>query len=164
MSAAAEVFADRGADASVDDIARRAGVGVGTIYRHFASRDALYVAVHRSEIETIARRGGEIAAAHPPGVALRLWLEELLTFFFAKRDMAEVFGSIVATGANPFQDLRVQVYEAGRRLIEAAATDGIRQDVDITDVLAALHGISLAANDSHQATRLADLVMDGLCS
>jgi len=163
LDAAAEAFAREGADASLKAIAAEAGVGIGTLYRRFPTRDALYVAVHRAEIADVAARADELLAQHPPLEALRLWLGEFVEFLRAKQGMAEVFRSVMAGGENPFLDLRVLTSDAALRLLTAAAAEGeIRADVEPFDVLTALHGLTLATADPAQLHRLTAIVLDGL--
>jgi AcrR family transcriptional regulator len=165
VSIATEAFADQGAEASLEDIAHRSAVGIGTLYRHFPNREALYIAVHRGEIGRIAERGDELLTEHPGPEALRLWVDEFLGFLQAKQGgMASVFRAVMADGENPFIDLRVLTQGAAERLLAAAAQQGGSAEVDPSDVLVALHGISLATEDPDQTARLVDLLMAGLCT
>lgn len=162
LEAAAEAFARDGADASLKAIAAVAGVGIGTLYRRFPTREALYIAVHRREIVRIAERADELIADREPVDALLTWLAEFADFLRAKEGMAEIFKAVMAGGENPFLDLRVRTRDAAMRLLAAAAGAGIRQDVDPMDVLSAVHGVTLTASDPEQADRLVRLVLDGL--
>lgn len=162
IATAAEAFAARGPDAYLEDIARDAGVGIGTLYRHFPTRDALFVAVHRAEITRVAERAGELLGQHPPGRALELWLGEFLGFMLAKQGMAEVFRSVMSAGDNPFLDLRAEVSDAAGRLLAAAHKGSARLPVDAFDLMTMVHGISLAAADPDQAQRLLRLVAGSL--
>jgi AcrR family transcriptional regulator len=162
IAVAAKAFAEHGPDAYLEDIARDSGVGIGTLYRHFPTRDALFVAVHRAEITRIAERAGELLGQHPPDGALELWLGEFLGFMQAKQGMAEVFRSVMSTGDNPFLDLRAAVADAANRLLTAAQEDGARPPLDAFDLLTMVHGISLATDDPDQAQRLLRLITDSL--
>ncbi len=166
VAAATEAFADHGADASLEDIARHAGVGIGTLYRHFPTREVLYIAVHRTEIAHVADRADELLAEHPAQEALNLWVDEFLAFLQAKQgSMASIFRTVMAEGENPFIDLRSLTRAAAERLLAAAAEaqdGGI--EVDPGDVLVALHGISLATSDPDQTHRLVSLLLAGLRS
>jgi AcrR family transcriptional regulator len=166
VAAAVEAFADHGADASLEDIARHAGVGIGTLYRHFPTREVLYIAVHRAEIARVAERADELLKEHPAQEALSLWVDEFLAFLQAKQgSMASVFRTVMADGENPFIDLRSLTRAAAERLLTAVAEarDG-RVEVDPGDVLVALHGISLATSDPDQTRRLVSLLLAGLRS
>jgi AcrR family transcriptional regulator len=164
VAAAAEAFADQGADASLEDIARQAGVGIGTLYRRFPTREALYIAVHRAEITRVAERADELQAEHPAQEALNLWIDEFVAFLQAKQgSMAGVFRAVMAEGENPFFDLRALTRAAAERLLTAVAKERDGDvDVDPGDVLIALHGISLATSDPHQTRRLVRLLLAGL--
>ncbi|MCW2558162.1 MAG: transcriptional regulator TetR family [Mycobacterium sp.] len=162
IDAATKAFTANGSNTSLEEVARTAGVGVGTLYRHFPTREALYVAVHRAEIVRVARRAHELLETHPPLDALRLWLDEFIEFFEAKKGMAQIFRSVMARGENPFIDLRVLTYEAAQSLLKTAAHDGVRQDVDAADLIASVYGISLAATDAEQSGRLLELLLHGL--
>ncbi len=158
IAVASTAFAEHGPGAFLEDIARDSGVGIGTLYRHFPSRDALFVAVHRAEIVRIAERAGELLETHEPGEALRLWLIEFLDFMSAKRGMADVFRSVMSSGENPFVDLRAQTTAAADRLLRAAQATGPVPPVDAFDLITMIHAISLATDDPGQSRRLLDLV------
>lgn len=164
IATATEAFAARGPDAYLEDIAREAGVGIGTLYRHFPTRDALFVAVHRAEITRVAERAGELLGQHPPGRALELWLGEFLDFMQAKQGMAEVFRSVMSAGDNPFLDLRAEVADAAGRLLAAAQKGSARPSADAFDLMTMVHGISLATGDPDQAQRLLRLVTGSLAA
>jgi AcrR family transcriptional regulator len=164
LEAAAAAFEREGANASLKAITAEAGVGIGTLYRRFPSREALYIAVHRREIARIAARADELLAAHDPLDALLAWLEEFAEFLGAKEGMSEIFRTVMADGQNPFLDLRALTNDAAQRLITAAAGDGVRQDLEPLDVLTAVHGITLATRDQGQLGRLVRLLLAGLRS
>jgi AcrR family transcriptional regulator len=154
IAVATRAFAEHGSGASLEDVAREAGVGIGTLYRHFPTRDALFVAVHRAEIARIAERADELLASREPQGALERWLEEFLDFMHAKRGMAEVFRSVMSSGENPFLDLRAETTAAADRLLRAVRTAEGVPDIDAFDLLVVLHGISLATDDPAQTARL----------
>jgi AcrR family transcriptional regulator len=164
IEVAADAFARDGSSASLKAIAADAGVGIGTLYRHFPTRDALYIAVHRRDIALIAERADELLTSEVPLEALRDWLKEFADFLAAKQGMAETFRAVMAGGQNPFLDLRELTNAAAKRLIVAAAGDGVRQDVEPIDVLTAVHGVTLATSDAAQVERLVALLLAGLRS
>lgn len=161
LQAAAGEFARRGADASLEEIARQAGLAIGTLYRHFPTREALFVAVHHAEMTRVAGYADELLARHEPLEALRLWMGRFTGFMTAKHGMADAFRMVLASGENPFVPMRGIVLDALAKLV-AACGSGLRQDVGGLDILTVLNGISLAATDAAQTTRLIDLVLSGL--
>jgi len=162
LEVAAKAFANEGPGASLKQIAADTGVGIGTLYRRFPTREALFIAVHRLEITRMAERADELLADHAPIDALLAWLEEFAAFLQAKEGMAEMFRSVMAGDENPFLDLRALTNDAAKRLIAAATGTGIRDDIDPMDILTAVHGLTLAATDSNQLRRLVHLILDGL--
>jgi AcrR family transcriptional regulator len=162
VAVATGAFAEHGPAASLEEIARGAGVGIGTLYRHFPTRDALFVAVHRAEITRIAERADELLAGLEPREALSRWLAEFIDFMQAKKGMAEVFRSVMSSGQNPFLDLRAGTTAAAQRLLKAAAADGGEAEIGAFDLLTALHGISLATDDPDRTARLLRLLLRGL--
>lgn len=161
LEAAGGAFARDGADASLEEIARQAGVAIGTLYRHFPTREALFVAVHHAEMIRVAGYADELLARHEPIGALRLWMGGFTDFMAAKHGMADAFRMVLASGENPFAGMRGIVLDALAKLITACG-DGLRRDIDGLDILTLLNGISLAATDAAQTARLIDLVLSGL--
>ena len=161
LEAAEVAFATKGADASLEEIARQAGVAIGTLYRHFPTREALFVAVHRAEMIRVAEHADTLLAAHDPLDALRLWMGRFTDFMTAKRGMADAFRMVLASGDNPFVPMRGIVLDALTKLVLASG-DRLRHDVDGLDILTVLNGISLATDDVEQTGRLIDLVLGGL--
>jgi AcrR family transcriptional regulator len=101
LEAAAAELARKGADASLEEIARKAGVAIGTLYRHFPTREALFVAVHHGEMTRVAGQAGELLARHEPAEALRLWMATFTGFMTAKHGMASAFRMVLAPGRTP---------------------------------------------------------------
>jgi AcrR family transcriptional regulator len=161
LEAAASAFARKGADTSLEEIARQAGVAIGTLYRHFPTREALFVAVHQAEMTRVAGYADELLTRHDPLDALRLWMGRFTDFMTAKHGMADAFRMVLSSGENPFVPMRGLVLDALAKLV-AACGDRLTQDVDGLDILTALNGISLAATDAAQTARLIDLVLSGL--
>ncbi|NHC45701.1 TetR/AcrR family transcriptional regulator [Motilibacter aurantiacus] len=165
LTAALSAFAGpAGADASLESVAKQAGVGIGTLYRHFPTREALVEAVYRTEVERLCDAAPELLAAHAPDAALRRWMDGFVDYMTTKRGMAEALRAVIASGGDPFAETRGRLLDALRSLLDAAAgVQAIRDDVDVQDVLRGLSGVSLAApDDREQAGRLLDLLMDGL--
>lgn len=165
LGAAAEVFATSGVDAPVREIAARAGVGVGTVYRHFPKRSDLVAAVFRHQVDACADAAPALAAEHPPAEALERWLQRYTGFIATKRGLAAALHS----GDPAFDAL--PAYFAGRfepalgALLTAAAEVGeIRTDVEAGELLRAVANLCLPADDDgpDQARRMTALLIDGL--
>jgi AcrR family transcriptional regulator len=167
LAAAVELFADAGAEGvPLDAVADRAGVGIGTLYRHFPTREALAEAAYRNEVQRLCAAASELLCSEPPDVALAEWMERFVTYVAAKRSMANVLQGIVASGATLYSDARAEMLDAITILVRAAGDAGaIRTDVDPDDILRAMSGIWLATDGpdwSDRARRLLSLLMDGL--
>jgi AcrR family transcriptional regulator len=166
VAVAAAAFAEHGAEASLDDIARRAGVGSGTLYRHFPTRQALLEAVYKELVETLCAEGDELAASVPPGEALAAWLRSLLAYGLSKRGLIAVVGG-VDKGSELASYCRGRILDTGGTLLARAQAAGTaRRDVTVTDVIRLVHAIGTASErapeDAGQADRLLAVVMDGL--
>ncbi|CAH2397748.1 TetR/AcrR family transcriptional regulator [Mesorhizobium escarrei] len=166
VKAAAAAFAMHGADASLEEIARQAGVGIGTLYRHFPTREHLVEVVYRREVESLCAAADELALHHPPDVALEQWMQRFVDYIATKRGLATSLRTLLNTNSTLFSDMSGRVTLALRQLIEAAVADGsIRSDVDASDVLHALGGIYSAPDTDDwrdRSRRLVSLLMDGL--
>ncbi len=151
---------------TLEAIARDAGVGIGTLYRHFPSREALVEAVYRSELARLCSSADELLVSHEPADALRTWMERYADFVTTKRGMAEALRAVIASGAITSSQTRGRLNGAIQTLLDAGAAAGsLRSDVRAEDVSASLTGIVLAsgmANQREQAGRMLDLLMDGL--
>ncbi len=166
LEAAVHAFADDGPDASLDAIARSAGVGIGTLYRHFPTREALVEAVYRNELEKLCDAVAELLETTPPDEALRAWMDRFVDYMTTKRELAGALRAVIASGGNPFAQSRDRLTAAITTLLRAGAAAGsVRTDVEPEDVLTSLSGITLAAGEPErrdQARRMLDLLMDGL--
>jgi AcrR family transcriptional regulator len=166
LDAAVRAFSTRGLDATLDAIARDAGVGIGTLYRHFPTRDALIEAAYRNELTRLCDAVPELRRAAAPDEALRAWMDRYVDYMTTKRGMAEALRAVIASGGNPYAQSRDRLIGAIAALLsDGAAAGTLRADVDAADVLAALSGVSLAAgapDRRDQAGRLLDLLLDGL--
>jgi AcrR family transcriptional regulator len=163
LQSAKAVFARSGVDAPVRDIAERAGVGIGTLYRHFPQRADLIAAVFRHEIDACAEAAPLLAAEHAPGEALAKWMQRYAAFIATKRGLAPALHS----GNPAFESLRTyfeqRVRPALRALLESAVAAGeIRNDVDSDDLLHAVASLCMPAHDDGRAQRMVALLVDGL--
>jgi AcrR family transcriptional regulator len=166
LAAAAEAFAAEGDDVALEAVAARAGVGIGTLYRHFPNRDALVVAAYRHEVDALAAAAAELLGARPADRALRAWLERFADYIATKRAMGNALRSAAASDSPLFAQTREQILGALRLLLDAGAADGtLRPDVDPTDVVRVINGIwYLPAGPRWRfdVGRMLDLVTDGL--
>ncbi len=151
---------------SLEAIAREAGVGIGTLYRHFPTRAALIEAVYWNELARVLGSGEELLASHAADVALRMWMDRFADYVAAKRWMADTLRAAVASGSISKSQTRDALTATIQGLLDAGKAAGtVRDDVGASDVLATLTGIFLAAGapaQREQAGRMLDLLMDGL--
>jgi AcrR family transcriptional regulator len=165
LEVAKEAFTRSGADASLDDIARQAGVGAGTLYRHFPSREALIEAVYRTEVEKLAAAERKFAEAMPPIEALRAWMLLFVDYIAAKKIIAPALNTLLGDPSKVFESSHNQVWGAVRTLVKRAIKSGdIRKDLDAIDLLRALIGVSNVASSpdwQQSARRLVDILITG---
>jgi AcrR family transcriptional regulator len=166
LTTAVRVFAEEGLDAHFERIAKEAGVGSGTLYRNFPTREALIEAAYRNEVAKLCDAAPELLGALPPRQALRAWMERFLDYATAKSGMADALRAMIAAGGDPYGNSQEQMVEAIWVLLRAGAGAGvIRPDVVAPDVLVMLTGIALAAGRAEQreqAGRLLDLALEGM--
>src|SRR5579863_3614539 len=147
LEVAKEAFTRFGADASLDEIAREAGVGPGTLYRHFPARDALIEAVYRSEVEKMALAARRFAEEMAPIEALRAWMLLFVDHIAAKQIIAPALNSVVGGASKLYEGSRSQVRAAIELLVKRAIESGeIRSDLEPFDLLRALIGVSHVAS------------------
>jgi AcrR family transcriptional regulator len=166
LDAASSAFFERGVGVPLEEVARRAGVGIGTLYRHFPTRDAIIEAVYRHEVEQLCDSVEALLLERPPGDALELWLHEFLDYVAAKRGMAEALKSMVGADSELFAEARCRVSNAIEQLVAAGVAAGtIRDDVSPPDLLWAVSGICVATDRDdwrEYADRMVALLMDGM--
>lgn len=165
LAAAKQAFTRSGANASLDDIAREAGVGPGTLYRHFPSREALLEAVYRSEMEKLAAAEGKFAQQLPPVEALRAWLLLFVDYIAAKQLIAPALNALAGDPKKLFEASYARIWDAIRALVRRAVKSGdIRKDLDALDLLRALIGVANVATSpdwQQSARRLVDILIMG---
>jgi AcrR family transcriptional regulator len=163
VTSAREVFAEQGSDATLEEISRRAGVGIGTLYRHFPAREDLIEAAYVDGVEEIcaavAKHDGE-----DPWEALKAWLLELVGFAATKRVLADEMFAYLDRGAPVFKSCSGAIYDAAEPLLKRAQEAGeVREDVDIGDVTKMVSGIAgLRTVERPQVERLVGIALDGL--
>ena len=165
LEVAKEAFTRSGAAASLDDIAKQAGVGAGTLYRHFPTRDALIEAVYRSEVEKLAAAERKFTETMPPIDALRTWMLQFVDHIAAKQIIAPALNSVVGGPSKLYEGSRGLVHGAIDTLVKRAIKSGdIRKDLDPFDLLRALIGVSHIATGpgwQQSARRLVDILITG---
>jgi len=166
LAAAKAAFAASGAETPLEDIARRAGVGIGTLYRHFPSRDALLAAVSRREVEHLAASAARLLDERPAGEALEAWLHLLVDYMATKRVIAPALQASVGEGAEAYASGGAAVSESMNRLLEAAIAAGaVRPDIGPQDLFRAMIGFSYGYEQPDweaSARRLISVLMGGL--
>ena len=166
ITAAIAAFSEHGVDASLEDVARRAGVGIGTLYRHFPNRDCLMESVYRHQVELLCAAAPDLLAENPPDQALALWMERFVAHVATKRGMAMALKSVIGKDSELFAYCHGLIRQSAASLLKAASDAGtVRDDVDASDLMKAMSGICLVSDQpgwEEQASRLVNLLVDGL--
>jgi AcrR family transcriptional regulator len=163
LAAAREAFAEGGESTALEEIARRAGVGIGTLYRHFPSRQALLEALYVNEVEEVCRSAAELDGGDP-WEALNAWFERLMGYLATKQALVHELLNYLDTGAELFQVCRASLYDAGGPLLKRAQEAGVvRQDVEFPEVMQMVMGIAkIPAGDPSQVPHILRIALDGL--
>ena len=167
LDAARAAFLERGADdVSLEEIARRAGVGIGTLYRHFPTRQALLEAVYRDQVDTLSARAEELLRTESPEEALAEWMRALLEFSSTKRSMTSALLATLGTDSELLSACVTVIRTAAEALLARAQQAGVvRPDADAGDLMRLVHAVNIAtekAPDPGQADRMLALILDGL--
>ncbi|MER6273828.1 helix-turn-helix domain-containing protein [Streptomyces sp900105755] len=165
LSTAIRVFAEQGLDARLHRIAEEAGVGTGTLYRNFPTREVLIEAAYRSELSRLCDFVPELLATLPPHEALRVWMGRFIDYATARLGMADTLRTFVDCGFNACGHSRRLMMTALTSLLNAGSAAGtIRSDIGAADMFVALTGVALASGkpeQRQQAERLLDLILNG---
>ena len=165
LEVAKEAFTQSGSNASLDEIAKQAGVGPGTLYRHFPTREELIEAVYRTEVEKLAAAERTFAETMPPLGAMRAWMLLFVDYIATKKIIAAALNSLVGGPSKVFEASYGQVWEAIRALVKRAVKSGdIRKDLDPIDLLRALIGVANVGTSpdwQQSARRLVDILIAG---
>ncbi|MBB2925258.1 TetR/AcrR family transcriptional regulator [Cellulomonas cellasea] len=168
IAAAREIFAAEGTQVPFEDVARRAGVGAGTLYRHFPNREALVAAVFRAEVSALRDRVAHLAATLPADRALATFLHEMVDHMYAQRGLGRTFLAVAERDSDAFTDDGAALERAVAALLRQGAEAGVlRADVSAGTVMLALHGISSASVRSErreESDGVVRLVVAGLRS
>jgi AcrR family transcriptional regulator len=166
LEAAKASFAKTGAATSLEEIARAAEVGIGTLYRHFPTRDALVEAVYRDALDRLSEDAARLTATHPPVEALRQWLLLFIDYIAAKKLMADLLATLVGGPAALYATSGPRLEAAVRSLVDRAVAQGdIRGDVEPFDLLRAVGGLGMgnaAPGWETRARQMVDILIAGL--
>jgi AcrR family transcriptional regulator len=166
LDAAARAFARDGAEASLKAIAKDAGVGIGTLYRRFPTRERLVEATYRNETARLCSAAPDLLRVRPAAEALRVWMDHFVDFLATKRGMADALRAVLVADGELRMQTRDLLTDALATLLTAGiAEEALRPDIDPNDVLMGLGGVTLIAGEPDQralAGRLLDLLIDGL--
>jgi len=165
LEVAKEAFTRSGANTSLDEIAKEAGVGPGTLYRHFPTRDALLEAVYRTEVEKLAAAERKFAQTMPPIEALRAWMFLFVDYIATKKIIAPALNTLVGGPSKVIEASYAQIHEAIRALVKRAIDSSeVRSDLDPVDLIKALVGVSYVSHSPdwrQSARRLVDILVTG---
>ncbi len=163
VAAAREAFAERGASTSLEEIARRADVGIATLYRNFPNRQSLLEAVYVDEVEQVARTAGEVGQLEP-WEALSGWLHRVVGYLVTKHALVAEMLDYMGRDAPLFTACRAILFEAGEPLLERAQEAGVvRPDVQLSEIIMLVGGIAkIPATDPQQIERMVEIALDGL--
>jgi AcrR family transcriptional regulator len=160
------MFASAETEPSIRAIAREAGVGIATFYRHFPTRESLVDAVYRDQVARLTTGAHDLLAQHPPSVALRRWMDLFGEWIATKNGMLDTLVAMVESGEIPHAHTRTELLAAVDAILDAGRTTSeLRADLSAEDITAGLIGIFTVAKPpehSARASRLLDLLVDGL--
>ena len=163
VTVAREAFAEHGPEAPLDDIARKACVGAGTLYRRFPSREALIEAVYRDDVERLSAKAHELLETLPPDEAVAAWMRAQVEFATRKRGLAATLKAALDKDSETFALCKTLLNDAAAALLKPAQAAGtIRGDVAPRDLLLMGHGIAVASGTPETANRLLTVTLDGL--
>jgi AcrR family transcriptional regulator len=166
LDAARAAFASGREPVTLEQIARDSGVGIGTLYRHFPTREALVEALYRQELAELCASADDLLAAHSPEDALRAWMDRFAGYVAAKREMADALRAVFAAGTVTVSQAREELTAAVRTILEADGASGtLRDDVRADDIVAMIVGMFTAtslAGGHEQLERMFDLLMDAV--
>jgi AcrR family transcriptional regulator len=166
ITAATEAFAEKGADAPLEDIARRAGVGIGTLYRHFPNRLDLQAAVFRTQVRVVCEQGDELLETDQPAQAFAAWARTLAGYLVTKRGLSRALIDAVGVESELITSCWLTMRETTERLLQNAQQAGVvRSDVTAMDVMRLLHGVAVSSErDPERIGLLLSVTLDGLAA
>lgn len=153
----------RDANAPLDGIAKAAGVGIGTLYRHFPTREALIEATYRNELLKFTDGAAELLKTHDPEAALREMMNRLIDYMGIKRGMADALRAVVEGGGNPYNESRRRLTESMEMLLSTGQNAGVfRTDINADDLMSMSGMFFNIGDDTEKARRMATVLVDGL--
>jgi AcrR family transcriptional regulator len=166
ITAATETFAEKGADAPLEEIARRAGVGIGTLYRHFPSRLDLQAAVFRTQVRAVCDQGEALTRTDSPGPAFATWAHTLTAYLVTKRGLSRTLIDAVGADSELITSCWTIMRETTEQLLVDAQQAGvIRSDVTGLDVMRLIHGVAVSSEKDRERTdHLLSITLDGLAA
>jgi len=166
ISAATTAFAEKGADAPLEDIAKRAGVGIGTLYRHFPGRLDLQAAVFRTQVQVVCEQGDALLGTDAPAEAFAAWVRALAGYLVTKRGLSRALIDAVGVESELITSCWMTMRETTERLLDSAQRAGvIRRDVTSMDVMRLLHGVAVSSErDPERTDLLLSVMLDGLAA
>ncbi|HTW02735.1 MAG TPA: helix-turn-helix domain-containing protein [Streptosporangiaceae bacterium] len=166
LDAARAAFASGPEPVTLERIARDCGVGIGTLYRHFPTREALVEALYRQELSDLCASAGDLLAANTPEIALRAWMDRFADYVTAKQEMADALRAVFASGSVTVSEAREQLTAALQTILDAGITAGsLRADIRAEDIVASIVGMFAAtsrAGGNEQLHRMLDLLADAV--
>jgi AcrR family transcriptional regulator len=164
LSEAKTAFLEHGAEASLEDIARRAGVGIGTLYRHFPTRLALQAAVYQDQVDELCTKAYGLLETEPPGDALAAWMSSFAEYATSKRGLMQTLKEVIDVRSDLFDRCHSEIRDAaGAVLLPAQEAGTVRPEVTVEDLLRLTHGLSVATQHAPEtAERLLSYLLDGL--
>jgi AcrR family transcriptional regulator len=164
LAAARDEFGENGESTSLEEIARRAGVGIGTLYRNFPNRHALVEALYIDEVEDVCRVAAELDDGGDPWEALSSWFERLIGYIATKQALVSELSNYLDKDAPLFTSCRALLFAAGEPLLKRAQDSGaVRPDVSIGDVIQMVVGIAkIPTSEAGQAEHIVRVALDGL--
>lgn len=166
VAVARDLFSSAAATVPLEAVAKEAGVGIGTLYRHFPTKEALVEAVYSAELDALDREADKLLSRHKSFDAMRRWLDRYASFVATKHSMHDALRIALTPSSKPLAEIRVRMNETISKFVTAGARDrSIRRDLQSDDVTLGFAGAVFAATtspDRAQVIRILDLLMDGL--
>ena len=162
VAVATKAFTDSPTEVSLEQIAREAGVGIGTLYRNFPTRELLVLAVYEQQIDDLDRLSAELVGGKDPVGALRTWMLAFTDYVAVKRGLISLLRSMIEADGALLDQAKLKLRAAADRLLEAAKSTGAIRDLSAEDLVRTLSGVCMASGDTTFPATVVDLIVDGL--